>query len=491
MSIEELDQYKKIDIEYVKKNKDTLINVNIPVMRLNKENKFVTVPLVNLDVLLGSSNDICFYIKKTYEKVLENIVNIDYGLKDYQSEENEKEAEKMLENIMNINYGWKKDYQSEENEKEAENDKDIEKMMLNFQEMSLEERVLKISKHNILLSAAAKEPKLTNDTARKIIESGTDVSIITKVTMFENINDMNSKGTKSESVRERNQTITKETSEMVNTITHLLSKVPETKNIFDNLQHFSDGGVIAHCNRVFIMYIDFLYFYNKAVNEQIFVQRLRKMFMEKYGKLYQRLMDEHSPGRLISSVEEVIESGIGRINEIDFMLYPMAAFMHDVGKIQDMDYFEGSSGRDIERIQKHLFNSYYLVSKMSIYPPEIVLTVGFHHEYNNYGYGPFKTLYQLKKEKDPRSRINYILTYNVVTIEKYNALGYFPAKMLEIVDVYDALLDPARKYRKNSKVFKKDEALSIMRKNFIENQTKLDPILFDIFVDYINSKSIV
>lgn len=460
MSIEELDQYKKIDIEYVKKNKDALINVNIPVMRLNKENKFVTVPLVNLDVLLGSSNDICFYIRKTYEKILENIVS--------------------------INYGWKTDCQSEKN------DKDIENMMLYFQEMSLEERGLKVSKHNILLNAAMKEPKLTNDTARKIIESGTDASLITKVTMFENISDVNIKGQTLESVRERNQTITKETSEMVNTITHLLSKVPETKNIFDNLKNFSDGGIIAHGNRVFIMYIDFLYFYNKAVNEQIFVQRLRKLFMEKYGEFYQRLMDEHSPGRLISSVEEVIESGIGRINEVDFMLYPMAAFMHDVGKIQDMDYFEGSLGRDIERIQKHLFNSYYLVSKMSSYPPEIVLTVGFHHEYNNYGYGPFKTLYQLKKEKEPKSRIiNYILTYNVATIKRYSALGYFPAKMLEIVDVYDALLDPARKYRKDSKVFKKEEALSIMRKDFIENQTKLDPILFDIFVDYINSKEIV
>ena len=47
--------------------------------------------------------------------------------------------------------------------------------------------------------------------------------------------------------------------------------------------------------------------------------------------------------------------------------------------------------------------------------------------------------------------------------------------MLEIVDVYDALTDPGRKYRSPLKPF---EAISFIRDHFLKEKVKVDPILF-------------
>jgi HD-GYP domain-containing protein (c-di-GMP phosphodiesterase class II) len=51
------------------------------------------------------------------------------------------------------------------------------------------------------------------------------------------------------------------------------------------------------------------------------------------------------------------------------------------------------------------------------------------------------------------------------------------------------LTDSKRKYRDSE--FSVDEALEIMLDSFINKNTKIDPILFSIFVDFINSHSIL
>jgi HD-GYP domain-containing protein (c-di-GMP phosphodiesterase class II) len=67
----------------------------------------------------------------------------------------------------------------------------------------------------------------------------------------------------------------------------------------------------------------------------------------------------------------------------------------------------------------------------------------------------------------------------------YQALAYFPAKILEIIDVYDSVTDPGRKYRK---ALTPEEALAMMREEFIEKHLKIDVILFDLFVYFVKIK---
>jgi HD-GYP domain-containing protein (c-di-GMP phosphodiesterase class II) len=58
-------------------------------------------------------------------------------------------------------------------------------------------------------------------------------------------------------------------------------------------------------------------------------------------------------------------------------------------------------------------------------------------------------------------------------------MAFLPAKMLEIHDVFDGLTNKSRPNPKSI-----GEAINIMRQEMIEEATKLDPILFDIFVEF-------
>jgi len=56
------------------------------------------------------------------------------------------------------------------------------------------------------------------------------------------------------------------------------------------------------------------------------------------------------------------------------------------------------------------------------------------------------------------------------------------------VDVFDALTDKNRRYRERE--FTVDEALELMKDEFIDKSLKIDPILFSIFLEYVSNYSI-
>ncbi|GMO53509.1 MAG: hypothetical protein Pg6C_19900 [Treponemataceae bacterium] len=68
----------------------------------------------------------------------------------------------------------------------------------------------------------------------------------------------------------------------------------------------------------------------------------------------------------------------------------------------------------------------------------------------------------------------------------YRVLSYFPAKVLEIIDIYDSVTDPNRKYRK---ALTPEEALTMMQDEFIEKHRKIDPTLFEIFVEFVRKSA--
>ena len=112
-------------------------------------------------------------------------------------------------------------------------------------------------------------------------------------------------------------------------------------------------------------------------------------------------------------------------------------------------------------------------------------TVGLHHEYYGNGYGIFSNIYNKQMANKQYNNIENILTYDPNDIDNLSALSYFPAKVLEIIDTYDVL------YRD----FSKDEIkgsidnkiLSFMYENFLDNKIKIDPIIFSIFIKYIEN----
>ena len=107
----------------------------------------------------------------------------------------------------------------------------------------------------------------------------------------------------------------------------------------------------------------------------------------------------------------------------------------------------------------------------------VALAVSLHHEYYSHGYGLFTELYKAVLRRNPNHKIEYIVSYDYKDILTLQSLTYLPAKMLEVIDVYDTLTNNIKKTPK--------EAIFFMTENFLEKDIMLDPIVTDIFIEYL------
>jgi len=70
------------------------------------------------------------------------------------------------------------------------------------------------------------------------------------------------------------------------------------------------------------------------------------------------------------------------------------------------------------------------------------------------------------------------------------SLSYFPGKILEILDIYDAMTDPDKNYKKSC--LTPEQALSEMKDAYITNGAPgIDPILFNIFIDFLKAGEVL
>ena len=111
---------------------------------------------------------------------------------------------------------------------------------------------------------------------------------------------------------------------------------------------------------------------------------------------------------------------------------------------------------------------------------ESSLIAGLHHECYGYGSGILKNFVN-KKINDPKYKVEFLMTFEPDDIINAEALAYFPAKMLEIVDIYDSLTFMGGSRNENP-----SEVVMFMRENFIEDKIKIDPIIFNLFVQFLS-----
>ncbi|MEI0605406.1 HD domain-containing protein [Brachyspira pulli] len=472
MSNDLISKYDILTVKDLKSIKDQLISHNIPLFRVDKEKNLIAFPTEQLSLIIDNEkyNNLKLYIPKNFAVFIDEFKSITQT--DSSTSSNQAAAPYVFRTP-------------------KESEKEMGKRISEISKMTYREKVSTIETYNKELKQIVvdEEQGINKNTAQQIVNVGNDVGLIAKVTMFESIQKIKGEEITQEQAKIENQEITETTTNLVTTIVDMLSKNTETQKVFDELRNYSDGGVMSHSNRVFISYVNFMAFYNNLINRRHLVHKIRTSYTNKYKKFYEQVEAVFSKDNIcknLATVEDCIDKGIKIIEDREMNLYSVGALLHDIGKVKDLDYFEGANGRDYERIKKHLFNSYALVSQTSEYPLEVILTVALHHEYYGLGYGPYDHLYKLKLAKHPSFQIKRIMTYDAKTIDECEAFAYFPAKMLEIIDVYDALIDPARKYR-GGKTFTPEEALNIMREDFIEKHVKLDPILYDVFVEFLSN----
>jgi hypothetical protein len=237
--------------------------------------------------------------------------------------------------------------------------------------------------------------------------------------------------------------------------------------------------------RVYLNGIAFLSFYNNLVSTSSAIQKLRISFAAKYRKLYYKLLVHMRMDDI--SLEHVFFGGMRAIPPELYFKWAVGFLIHDIGKAAAVEYHEGEESYNRNIVIDHVKQGYKSIVTKTNYPKEACLITGYHHEYygDPNGYGYFRTYLEQYQKANPKVKQDYCITYDLAPMVDCQALAYFPAKVLEIIDVYDSVTDPHRVYRK---AMTPQEALIMMREEFIIKHVKLDPILFDIYAMFINEK---
>jgi len=278
------------------------------------------------------------------------------------------------------------------------------------------------------------------------------------------------------------QTLVFTTQEMVKSYVQLVSHDILDDDLMARLVKKSNGTIVQHMTRVYLNGIAFLAFYNNFVSNRTAIINMRKTLNAKYRQYYQNLLPYISTDDIV--LERVFQKGMLAVPPDLFVKWAVGFLIHDVGKADSVEYHEGEESYERSIVMEHVKVGYNSVINKTSYPREASLIVGYHHEYygNPEGYGYFRDHLEHYQKINPQVRPEYCITFDLDSILDCHALAYFPAKIIEIVDVYDSLTDPNRIYRK---ALDMEGAISTMREEFITKSLKIDPLLFELFVSFI------
>ena len=265
---------------------------------------------------------------------------------------------------------------------------------------------------------------------------------------------------------------------MIGTIVQCLEKEYISKNIFDNLDMLNDTNILSHSNRVFISMVEFLYYYNYLFNKGL-SNRLRNDYKNVYSKNYKRVLQNFKMNDIVDKLEFLFKLGIRKFSAFEILNYSIGTIYHDIAMLNIMDFvptddiMKDGNFRDFHTAKAYYFFKYFLNQK-----DECNLILGLHHECYGYGGGIMNRIIN-QKANDPKHKIDFLISFEVEDIINANVMAYFPAKMLEVVDIYDTLLFMGGSRSKNP-----EDVLLFMRKSFIDDKVKIDPIAFDLFLQF-------
>jgi len=349
-----------------------------------------------------------------------------------------------------------------------------------YQEMSAKEQVDKLISDRDRLNKIIADKDTPNDVVTEALVETTKSAAFINRAMLENaIYHADNEAKK------LTQGLVDSTYEMVKSSAQLISEDIFQNELMNTMVEKSNGTVIQHMTRVFLNGVAFLSYYNKLVSTSSTIQKLRVNFSVKYGKFYNHLLPHINPDDF--NLERVFYGGMRAIEPEVFLKWAVGFLIHDIGKASAVEYHEGVASYNRDIVIDHVKQGYNYANTKTNYPKEASLIIGYHHEYygDPDGYGFFRAYFARYKKDNPNAKQDYCIGYDLIPVLDFQVLAYFPAKVLEIIDVFDSLTDPHRVYR-HPMSYK--EAIKMMRDEFIHKRHKLDLVLFDIFVAFIKEK---
>lgn len=273
------------------------------------------------------------------------------------------------------------------------------------------------------------------------------------------------------------------TKKIIASLTNALRKDVKEYNFMHSLVEKSNCATLRHMVRTFVLSYRFVLFFNDKITHEGLASKLRSNFNEKYRNWYSTLIPHISREQL--SLENVFKGGIRPIPEKDVKAYSAGFLLHDIGKQRYIDYYEGDDDFDFQKVEAHVKTGYRMLLQRTVYSEEIAAIAGYHHEYYGHesGYGYYRELCSLLLLENRNFRQDSCISYELKDLKEFKTLSFLPVKFLEIVDVFDAITDPGRSYKSPLDTF---EALKLMNEDFVIKNKKIDLILFELFVSFIN-----
>ena len=346
--------------------------------------------------------------------------------------------------------------------------------------MTAEEKIEKIEEDNHrlkkILDSKHMDPEVVTEA---LVETTKDAALINHKLLLEAMRHGD------DEAKKLTQHLVNSTREMVKTSAYLISQDIMNDEMMSTLVEKSNGTIVQHMTRVYLSGLSFLAYYNKLVSTSSIINKLRIAFKTRYRDFYRTLLP-HVPIDDLH-LEHIFYKGMRAIPTDFFNNWGLGFLIHDIGKASAVEYHEGEAAYNREIVVEHVKAGYNSVMNKTNYPREAGLITGYHHEYygDPSGYGYFRSYLDQYRRMNHGIKQDYCIAYELEPMMDYQALGYFPAKILEIIDVYDSVTDANRKYHK---AMTPDEALVMMREEFIIKHHKLDAVLFDIFTNYIRKK---
>ena len=347
--------------------------------------------------------------------------------------------------------------------------------------MSIEDREKRIAQSILTLDEALEKPHLkAHDLANIMTDAAIYSTLINKVSIEEMADEEDLL-----SQRYLLQ-ITAKTEELMGTFTKALASDYNLNHTAESITSQTKGVTARHMTRVFLLSIRFLDDLRHQFKYAELYRRLQSR-MKSYLPLYEPLCERYSFKLFEPSMILPREPELAGSRQKEAML---GILLHDLGKNRNLLYFDGGENYNRSIIVEHAFEGYQMLLQKTAYRQSIASVAGLHHEYYGHeqGYGIFRDHYRDFQKREPMHQFDFILSGDYDDITQYRAVAFLPAKMLEIVDVYDAMVDQDRLYKAPLSPM---EALGFMRKNMIDEDLKLDPILFDLFVKFLKKAKLI
>ncbi len=446
------DDLAGITLDDIIKNYDDILKSRAPIWRKKKDGQFATIPTSKLELYLGSkqAEGIRFYIEKDWRSRISGKIEVFE-----QKKKEEKEDKKLIVPP-----------------KDAELDRNIKK----YRQMSLKDRQASLNDNIEQMNKKVElYDKIDASVIKEIVEIISNVWQINKTSMQEHKN-----SSENSAIPELPDIyldrLVEKTNILVDSIVTLLSKDKFKFSDLKGIEDISTGSVtLNHINRVVLRFIPYIIFYNEFFKSGK-VSQIRAKFDEKFSQYYKRKD---------ISLEIIFKDGMRRLTNKEMHAYSLGALLHDVGKFPHIDYSMKDDRNERRKIMSHAPFSYNMIMKTKRFTMDAGYMALLHHEYYGDPSGYNFTVQLFPKLSSKFSRLNltnYYISADINDLKEGRAIAFLPAKLLEIVDVFDDFVAKDSGAQGGRSI---DDALKIMMDDYIYKNLRLDPVLFYIFIEFL------